>query len=142
MANKKPSEVRKISISLNEENFEALTDLEYIAKNRGLEINRSKIINEALESYFKCSYDYLGKYRDKGIDGNFIRSEIPLHKTVVELLEDLKEKYGLQKLALWLNYVIYSRVVNSSIPLIIGNIAEIEEFERQMQKLADRIQKK
>ena len=140
MVKKKPSDVRKISVSLNEENFESLTDLEYFAQNKGLEVNRSKVLNRALESYFKCSYDYLGRYKD--IDGNFIRSELPLHKTIVELLKELEEKYGLQKLAVWLNYAIYSKVINGSFPVSIGSISEVEEFEKSMQNLAERMQKK
>ena len=140
MASKKPSDVRKISISLTEENFESLTDLEYFAENKGLEFNRSKIINKALESYFKCSYDYLGRYKD--IDDNFIRSEIPLHKTIVGLLKELEEKYGLQKLAVWLNYAIYSKVITASFPVTIGKVAELEEFEKSMQKLANKISKR
>jgi len=138
--NKKPSDVRKISVSINEDNYESLTDLEFFAENKGLEFNRSRIINKALESYFKCSYDYLGKY--KNIDGDFIRSEIPLHKTIVELLKELEREYGLQKLAVWLNYAIYSKVINGSFPVTIGKVAEVEDFEKSMQNLADRMQKK
>lgn len=137
---KKPSDVKKISVSLNEENFEALKDLEFLAENNGLEVNRSAIINQALSSWFNCSFKYIEKFKD--IDGNFVRADVPLNKAITELLKELEKQYGVQKLAVWLNYAIYSKVINGGFPVTIGKVAEVEEFEKSMQKLLEKIQVK
>lgn len=136
----KPSDVRKISVSLSEENYESIKELEYWLTNNGLVINRSALINKSLLSFFKCSFRYIEKFND--IDGGFNRGEVPLHPSIVTLLKDLEMRYGRQKLAVWLNYAIYSAVIKKGFPVQIGKLQELEEFEESMKKLDEGIKKK
>lgn len=132
---KKPCDKHKVSVYLSDENQETIDSYKDFF---GLtDINRSSLINKALANYFKCSFRYVSKCNDVGDD--FVKIEIPVHKDMAKVLGMLAEKHGTLKLAMWLNYTLYGKLINRELPITIGKVAEIDELSVMIKKFADKV---
>lgn len=132
---KKPCDKHKVSVYLSDENQETIDSFKDFL---GLpEINRSNLINNALANYFKNSFRYITKCNEVGDD--FIRVEIPIHRDMAKVLRMLADKHGTIKLAMWLNYTLYGKLIKSNLPLCIGKVAEVDELSEMIKDFADKV---
>lgn len=132
---KKPCDKHKVSVYLSDENQESIDSLKDFM---GIpDINRSSLINQALTNYFKNSFRYISKCNEVGED--FIRVEIPIHQDMAKVLRMLADKHGTLKLAMWFNYTLYGKLINSNLPLSIGKVAEVDELSEMIKEFAGKV---